>query len=130
MSALQLPGSFIVSQGNGTYSREQVTLLALNDGVTKYKSGRVLGKITATGKYVTLNPAATDGSQTAAAILIGSAGSNLVDVSTANDVKAAVVVRLSEVKDKMLDWGTLNSGQITTAIAELLALGIVVRSTY
>ncbi|MFN8994783.1 MAG: head decoration protein [Pseudomonadota bacterium] len=41
--------------------------------------GAVLGRITATGKYVLLAPAAVDGSQTAAAILLADAAAATAD---------------------------------------------------
>ena len=56
---------FILSEGPGYYSRDQITV---DTGVLV--PGTVLGKITATGKFVILAPAAVDGSQTAAGVLI------------------------------------------------------------
>jgi hypothetical protein len=58
-------GEFIVSEGNGRISRETITVLS---GET-LKAGAVLGKVTASGKYKALDPAAVDGSEAAAGIL-------------------------------------------------------------
>lgn len=111
---------FILSKGNGTYSVENGTLiLGQNLG-----AGRVLGKITASGKYTALAPAAVDGSQTAAGILLAA-----VD-ATAADKTAGALVREAEVIDTELDWGTMTAPQITTAKAQLAALvpPIIVRA--
>ena len=57
---------FVISEAPGTYSRENKTLIS---GQTLL-AGRVLGKITASGKYTALAPAAGNGSEVAAAILV------------------------------------------------------------
>ena len=56
-------GEFVVSEGNGKISRETITVLS---GQT-LQAGRVLGKVTASGKYKALDPAAVDGSEAAPA---------------------------------------------------------------
>lgn len=60
-----------------------------------YKVGAVLGKVTATGKYTLLNPAAADGSQTFAGIYIidGLGHSQDLAVTAATDTKAIVLAR-------------------------------------
>ena len=60
-------GEFIVSEGNGSISRETITVLS---GET-LEPGAVLGKVTASGKYKALDPAAADGSE--AAVLLNAA---------------------------------------------------------
>ena len=59
--------AFLASEANDTRSRTQGVLAAAAGN--NLKSGAVLGKITASGKYTLLAPTASDGSQTAAAIL-------------------------------------------------------------
>ena len=61
-------GDFILSEANGTLSREN-GVIALGTLVP----GTVLGQITASGKYVELDPDATDGSEDAAGVLYGHA---------------------------------------------------------
>jgi len=102
-------GHFIVSEANGHLSRESVTI---DTGVLV--AGTVLGRITATGKYVILAPSATDGSQTAAAILFDDA-----DASAA-DVTAVAIVRLAEVIAAALVWPDgITAAQKSAALATL-----------
>jgi hypothetical protein len=63
-------GEFVVSEGNGKISRETITVLS---GET-LEAGAVLGKVTASGKYKALDPAAVDGSEAAAGILYDALG--------------------------------------------------------
>jgi hypothetical protein len=51
------PGEFLASEGNGTLSRDVVTLISGQNLV----AGTVLGKITASGKYTIVNPGAVEG---------------------------------------------------------------------
>lgn len=64
-------------------------------GAVTYEVGTVLGKVTATGKYTRLNPAAADGSQNFAGIYImdGLGQSNDLAVPAATDTKAIVLAR-------------------------------------
>jgi hypothetical protein len=55
-------GECVVSEGNGRISRETITVLSGQN----LEAAAVLGKVTASGKYKALDPAASDGSQTAA----------------------------------------------------------------
>ena len=84
-------------------------------------TGTVLGKITASGKYTQLAPAGSDGSQTAAGILI-------LDVEGGSSVEeeAAVIVRGPVVViESKLTWPTgISGGQQATAVTQLQALGI------
>ena len=52
-------GEFLVSEGNGRISREIITVLS---GET-LQATAILGKVTASGKYKVLDPAAVDGSE-------------------------------------------------------------------
>jgi hypothetical protein len=105
------------------FSREDVTILAGSGSDRVLKSGMVLGKITATGKYVQLNTAGADGSQNAAGILF-------LDTTAPNgvDKRAAIIARKALVSDNGIKWPAGISGpQIATATAQLIALGILVR---
>ena len=122
---------WLLSEAPGHQSRDVGTLKSGNN----LPSGRVLGQITATGKFTELDPAAGDGSQVAAGVLFAN-----VD-ATAADVAAVVISRGAEVKEALgltNDLGTAfvtitwKSGttdpQKAQARSELLAAGIVVRS--
>jgi hypothetical protein len=111
-------GEFIVSEGNGRISRETITVLSGQN----LQAGAVLGKVTASGKYKALDPAAADGSQSAAVILY-----EAVDASAA-DAEGVAVVRLAEVNAAELVWPAgITSGQKTTALGQLATLTIIAR---
>lgn len=83
-------------------------------------SGQVLGKITASGKYVPVAPAAVDGSEAAAAILI-----DAVDATSA-DVDAAVLIGHAQIVTNQLTWTSgMTTNQKNTAVSQLVALNIV-----
>jgi Bacteriophage lambda head decoration protein D len=111
-------GEFVVSEGNGRISREIITVLS---GQT-LQAAAVLGKVTASGKYKALNPAAVDGSEVAAGILY-----DAVDASAA-DAEGAAIVRLAEVNAAELVWPAgITAPQQTTALGQLRALTIIAR---
>lgn len=109
---------FIISEGNGTISRENGTLISGQN----LKVGRILGRITTGGKLTAVAPAASDGSQTAAAILMADTD------ASGGDKACAILARNAEVNRAELDFGALDAGQQTTAIAQLATLGIIVRA--
>lgn len=101
------------------YSREVVTIASGR----WLPIGTVLGKITASGLYVALNPAATDGSQTAAAVL-------LADVDAYADIPALAAMRMGILKASGLGWPAgITPEQKAAAISQLQALGLLVRDT-
>ena len=112
-------GEWLISD-NGPRSRDTITVTAALN--TKIPTGTVLGKITATGKYVAHNNGAADGSQTAAAVLIYD-----IDSGAARDVKAAAYTRDAEVWGPMLNGGA-GIASTPDVVAELDARGIVVRA--
>ncbi|CCG09108.1 head decoration protein [Pararhodospirillum photometricum] len=111
-------GAFLVSEGNGSISRERITVVSGQD----LQAGAVLGKVTASGKYAAYDNGASDGTQAAAGILFAS-----VDAS-GGDAHGVAVVRLAEVAKAALVFG---SGQDATAktaaYADLAALTIIAR---
>lgn len=117
---IHTPGFFVMSQANGTYSRDPVTIATAAGSLF---AGTVLGKLSSGGKYVAHNPGATDGSLTAAGILWADCD------ATAGDQDAIAVVRAAEVRVERLFWGP----QVTTdehksaAAADLEAVGIIFR---
>jgi Bacteriophage lambda head decoration protein D len=111
-------GEFLVSEGNGRISRETITVLS---GQT-LQTAAVLGKVTASGKYKALDPAAVDGSEAAVGILY-----DAVDASAA-DAEGVAIVRLAEVNAVELVWPDGITGpEQTTALGELAALSIIAR---
>jgi hypothetical protein len=111
-------GEFIVSEGNGSISRETITVLS---GET-LQAGAVLGKVTASGKYKALYPAAVNGSEAAAGVLY-----DHVDALAA-DAEGIAIVRLAEVIAAELVWPDgITGGEQTTALGEFAALNIIAR---
>lgn len=111
------PGSAIIQEGEDFYSRDVVSVIA-GSGVT-LDANTVLGKVTASGAYVLHDPAASDGSQNAAAMLI-------YPVTGTED--AAIIARHAQLKSQLLVWKSgITTNQKTAAIAALKAAGIVVR---
>jgi len=112
------PGAYLVSD-DMHLSREAVVFAQSS---TPIIAGTVLGKITATVKYVALNPTAKDGSEKAAAISYDN-----VDVTQA-DKLATATVRQTAVKSSELIWpATITDAQKAKAIAELEAATIILR---
>ena len=106
-------GEYLISEANGFRSREAVTVTVV--GTDPYLSGTLLGKITATGKYIKYLNGAVDGSQAVAAIL----WNELPGV--AGDAKATVHVRDCEV------MGAKLTGSDANGLVDMAALGIIVR---
>ena len=113
-------GGFLVWEVLRDYTRETVTVAS---GAGKLEPGTVLGKITTGGKYTTLAPAATNGSQNAAGILWAG-----VD-ATAADAPGVVLLRgPAIVNSHELVWPEgATEAQITAATTALAALGIILR---
>ena len=114
-------GAFLKSEGTGHISRDTITI-ASGSGVVL--AGTVLGKVTASGKYVPYNDDGTDdGSRTAAAILLAD-----VDATSA-DTTAVGITRLAEVWTDRIIWGagvTTNTEK-TNGLADLAASLIIAR---
>jgi hypothetical protein len=111
-------GDGIKWEVNSTFCRDTVTIASGQSAVTEKLT--VLGKVTATGKYKILAPAASDGTQTAAAISCSQVDATLVDAI------AVVLIRGPAVVDPAkLEWPSgITTNQKTTAVGQLLALGI------
>lgn len=110
---------FLVSEGNGTLSREVVTIASGSGVIT---AGMVLGKITASGKYKPYDDDNVDGSETAAAIAYDG-----VDATSA-DKKVTVIFRNAEVRSASLQWAATNDAtDKTNGLADLVAKNIIPR---
>lgn len=113
-------GHYIVSEANGYRSRDE-GVIASGSGVMK--SGRVLGRIAASGKLTSYTPGAADGSENAVAILYEGCD------ATSADIRRTFTARDSEVQAAALDWGAAvtTDAHKNTALAALAALGIISR---
>jgi len=102
--------------------REEVTILA---GAGNLKTGAVLGKITASGKYKRHVNGAADGTETAVAILL-----NAVDATGGSDVKAVAVVGSAVIVSQFLEWdASVNDNtKKNAALAQLLTKGFKTRA--
>ncbi|MCP3943232.1 MAG: head decoration protein [Desulfobacteraceae bacterium] len=84
-------------------------------------SGTVVGIVTASGKYVQLDSAASDGSQTAAAILYG-------DLDASAEDEPGVFMNHGEAIDHYLTWPEgISDSQKAAAIAQLKTVNIYVK---
>ena len=111
-------GDWLKFEADNLYSRDEVTVVSGQNLTT----GEVVGVITASGKVTQLAPGASDGSQNAAGVL-------LLDVdASAADKPGVVIARHAICSDKKIVWpGGITGPQKTAAIAQLKALGILVR---
>lgn len=107
-------GAFLLSEGEGTISRESITL---KKRAAVYEPGTLLGQVADSGLYKAFDPAASDGSETACAVLY-----DRVDASAA-DTRAVAIVRLAEVDAHHL-IGLDADGK---AVADLARQHIIVR---
>ncbi len=111
-------GDWLKFEADNLYSRDEVTVISGQNLAT----GTVVGIITASGKVTQVAPAAVDGSQNAVAVLAFP-----VDASAA-DKPGVVIARHAICSDKGLVWpGGITGPQKTAAIAQLKAVGILVR---
>ncbi|UYW32507.1 head decoration protein [Methylorubrum extorquens] len=109
----------VKTEGRNRISRDE-GVLATGSGILR--PGVVLGRITASSKLVPLAPAASDGSQNAAAVLLEN-----VDATSA-DQRVVVLARHAEVVLQALEWPAgINATQQAAALAALEAKGVVAR---
>lgn len=112
------PGEFLKSEGNGDISRENITVVSGQ----VLLAGAVIGKITSSGKYKEFDPAAVDGSENAAAVLIFDAD------ASGGDTEKAVVERLSEINQSLLVWKSgITDNEKAAALIQLAAKLIIAR---
>src|SRR5918992_3237389 len=106
-------GGFLVWEAFRDYCRETVTIAA-----GKLEPGTVLGKITASGKYAAHDPAATDGTETATAVLWDKAD------ASAGDAPAVALVRGPAIVNRhdLVFAGTLSEAEIAAAHADLVGV--------
>lgn len=113
-------GHAVLSEANGSRSREQETLLMGEN----LEAGAILGKITASSKLKLRDPASVDGSEVAYGILW-----NKTDATDA-DAQVTIIARDAEVaQDDLTYHDGATTGEKATAVAELADLGIIGRAT-
>ena len=112
------PGGFLTWEAFRDYTRETITIAA-----GSLEPGSVLGKITASGKYLASAVGATDGSQTAVAIALYGCD------ATGSDVGIAAITRDAEVNGKILTYhpDRDQAAEKAAAQADLATAGIIVR---
>ena len=115
-------GDVVKFQFDPNYTNEAITLLL----GTNYKSGAVLGKITASGKYKLAVVGAVDGSAVAVAVLLNPSDATLADTTGIILARGpAVVSKAALVFDVSVNTVPLTA----TKYAELTAVGIVPRTS-
>lgn len=111
------PLEFLVSEANGSISRERVTIAAAAPAMV---AGTVVARLTG-GEWTLYNNAGSGGAEVAAGVLAYDAP----DLATTQP--GTVIARHAEVKAAQLNWGANDAAGITAGIADLLALQILVR---
>lgn len=104
-------GEHILSEANGTLSRDAITLIA----GTALPAGQVLGRVAASGNYKAYSNAASDGSEVAVMVLYSA-------VPESASVRQGVA---SARHTEMI--GSLLTGLDSAAITDLAAQQIIVR---
>jgi hypothetical protein len=103
------------------YSREQVTITAGQN----LELGSVVGRVTATGKIERLDPAATDGTEIPAGILLGAIDATLIERDD-----GLLLARHGIVASHAVTWPAgITAPEKTAAIAALEVRGILIRQS-
>lgn len=115
--------AFLLSEANGYLSRETITIPS---GSGRLEAGTVLGKVTASGKYVP-SPNAESVGKEGAEVAVAVLGYE-IDATSA-DVSVVAVTNDAEVKDPMLIFdASVNDGTKRAAkITQLRAVKIKAR---
>ena len=110
-------GEFIgeLAMGPG-YHIDQITVASGQN----LQAGAVLGRLTSGGNYVAFNPAASDGSQNAAGILVPACNATGGATVSRALLRGPAMVN----RNDLVFGGGVNGTQQNTAVAALLALGI------
>ena len=112
-------GDLLKYEAPNLYSRDQVTVASGQN----LALGAVVGIVSATGKVKALDPAATDGSQTAAGIVL-----QPVDATAGDRDDGILLARHAIVADSALVWPAgITNAEKAAAVAQLKAIGILVR---
>ncbi|WP_250294725.1 head decoration protein [Wolbachia endosymbiont of Oedothorax gibbosus] len=110
-------GDLLKYEASSLYSRDQVTV-AKGQNI---KLGAVVAKKTDDGFIRVLNPAATDGTQTAIGVITS-------DVNAIENTKAVIITRIAMLADHAVVWpANITEEQKAAAIKQLEARGIIIR---
>lgn len=115
-----LPLEFLSWEAHPGFCREKVTVVS---GTAAMKAGRVIGKVTASGKFAHYDNAASNGTEVVAGVLMYD-----VDASAADAEVTALLRGPALVKAGALGWGANDSTGITAGTADLAALNITARA--
>lgn len=117
---LKTDSDIVKTEGPNRISRDEVTILT---GVGKIVPGQVLGRVTASGKYKLLTPAAADGTEVASKVSL-----QYADATSADAPRTVVVSRQAEVVAQALVWPAgITATQKAAALLQLENAGIVAR---
>ena len=113
-------GDLLKYEAPNLYSRDAITLAAGQN----LKLGSVLGQASADGKFHALNPAASDGTETAIGVLANDSDATLIDRDD-----AILIARHAILARHALIWPEgITPTQKTAATAQLRGLGLIVRT--
>lgn len=116
----------IISEAEGRRSREQIVIDATSftgDDAIALQPGRVLGRVSATGRFKPHDIGASDGTQTVATVLYAR-----VEAKGASHVRAVGHSRDCEVNGYKLFWKAgISAPNKATSETALGALGVIVR---
>ncbi len=101
------------------YSREKVTIASGED----LALGEVVGIVTASGEYEAFDQDASDGTETAAGIVIAAYDATSAAVEGVIICRDAIVI-----EDNLVFPSDITAGEQATAMASLKALGIITRT--
>lgn len=112
------PGHFCVGDLNYERANEAVTIALAAPAMV---AGQMLGKITASGKFVPLAPAAVTGEEVFAGILWDDAAD-----SAADQIKTATVREATVNANALAGWSALTTPQKAAAVTQGKAIGIII----
>ncbi len=110
-------GDLLKYEASNLYSRDQITVAKGQN----LKLGTVVGCDTKDGLIKSLNPTATDGTQTAIGVITS-------DVNATETTKAVIITRIAMLADHAVVWpANITEEQKAAAIKQLDARGIIIR---
>ncbi len=110
-------GDLLKYEVSNLYSRDQITVAKGQN----LKLGTVVGCDTKDGLIKSLNPTATDGTQTAIGVITS-------DVNATETTKAVIITRIAMLADHAVVWpANITEEQKAAAIKQLEARGIIIR---
>ncbi|WP_341823846.1 head decoration protein [Wolbachia endosymbiont (group A) of Agelastica alni] len=110
-------GDLLKYEASSLYSRDQITV-AKGQNI---KLGAVVGKKTEDGFIRVLNPAGTDGTQTAMGVIVS-------DVNAIENTRAVIITRVAMLADHAVVWpANITEEQKAAAIKQLEGRGIIIR---